>query len=58
MYAIYYGDQFIDLGTKKELADKYNIKTSTINFYMSPAHRKRTEEKSWIVIKIEEDEEK
>ena len=41
IYALYKGDEFIDLGTKKELANKYNIKEHTIVFYASPAYKRR-----------------
>ena len=54
IYALYHGDNFIDLGTKKYLAKLLGVSTRTINYYMSPTHRKRTKN-SYIVIKIEED---
>lgn len=55
MYALYHGDKFIDLGTKQYLADLINVKVSSIEFYMSPVYRKRTNDSGWIVIRIEED---
>lgn len=55
MYALYHGDEFIDLGSKEYLASLLNVKISTINFYMSPTYRKRTNDNGYIVIKIEED---
>ena len=45
IYALYKGDEFIDLGTKKELAIKYNIKEHTIVFYASPAYKRRIKDK-------------
>ena len=54
-YALYYGDKFIDLGTKEYLAKKLNVKVSTISFYQRKKKKKRTNYQSWIVIKIEED---
>ena len=45
MYALYHGDEFIDLGSKEYLANKLNVKISTIEFYMSPTYRKRTKYK-------------
>ena len=45
IYALYKGDEFIDLGTKKELAKKYNIKEHTIVFYASPAYKRRIKDK-------------
>lgn len=55
MYALYHGDTFIDLGTKKYLAELLGVHPRTINFYMTPTHLKRTNYRSYIVIKIEED---
>ncbi len=54
-YALYRGDKFIDLGTKQYLAKLLNVKTATITFYMSPTYRKRTGDRGYIVIKIEDD---
>lgn len=55
-YALYHGDTFIDLGTKEYLAKLLKVQVSSINFYMSPTYRKRTNDNGWIVIKIEEDD--
>lgn len=55
IYALYHGDEFIDLGTGEYLAKKINVKRETITYYMSQAHRKRTNSNGWIVIKIEGD---
>lgn len=54
-YALYHGDTFIDLGTKEYLAKLLNVNVKTIKFYMSPTYRKRTGDRGWIVIKIEND---
>ena len=56
-YALYKGDIFIDLGSKKYLANLLNVKLGTITFYMSPTYRKRANQynKGLIVIRIEED---
>lgn len=40
-YAIYKGDTFIDIGTKKELAEKFNVNEDTITFWHSPSNLKR-----------------
>lgn len=54
-YALYKGEEFIDLGTKKYLATILGVKEQTISFYLSPTYRKRTTEKNgYRVIKIEE----
>lgn len=59
IYAAYKGDEFIDLGTKKELAKKLNIKPSSIHFYTTPTYRKRRENSpnSLIIIRIDDEEE-
>ena len=54
VYALYHGDDFIDLGSKEYLANKLNVKIRTIDFYMTPAYKKRTQCSGWVVIKIEE----
>ncbi len=41
VYAIYKGDKFIDMGTKKELAKILNVKPETIGFLASPSQLKR-----------------
>lgn len=55
IYALYHGDTFIDLGTKKYLANLLGVKEHTIEYYMTPIHKKRTNYKSYIVIRIKED---
>jgi len=52
-YALYKGDNFIDLGSKKHLADVLKVKESTITFYMSPTYRKRSKN-GFVVIRIED----
>lgn len=55
-YALYKGDEFIDLGTKKYLADLLNVTIETLNFYMSKTYRKRNKKGNcYIVIRIEDD---
>lgn len=62
-YALYKGDEFIDLGTKEYLAKILNVTPRTIYYYSTPTYRKRVEDRkkdttqSYITIKIEcEDE--
>ena len=40
-YAIYYDDTFMFTGTAEECAKELGVSTSSINFYASPAHKKR-----------------
>ena len=43
IYSIYKGDEFIDVGTKQELTEKYHIKSETFNFYTTKTYHKRVE---------------
>lgn len=55
-YALYKGDEFVDLGTKNYLAKVLNVKEETINFYMSETYKKRNKKGNcYIVIRIEDD---
>lgn len=62
VYAVYKGDEFLDLGTAKELAERMGVTPKTIKFMTYPSYqkqiqkRKKTFSKGYmIVIKIEED---
>ena len=55
-YALYKGDKFINLGSKKFLAKFINVKESTITFYATPTYKKRGLENRYLVIKIKEEE--
>lgn len=52
-YALYKGDEFIDIGTKDYLAKKINVTRKTITFYSSPAHLRRVKGNAWIVVKLD-----
>lgn len=54
-YALYHGDEFIVLGTIKEIAKFQNVKEDTIKFYANPCSKKRNNK--YILIKIEEGDE-
>ena len=41
IYALYRGEKFLAIGTKKELAELFNVKVETISFYGTPAYKKR-----------------
>lgn len=57
-YALYKGDTFIDLGTKRYLAEALGVTPATIGFYSQPAHRRKHKGDNYIiVIRIEDDEE-
>ena len=51
-YAIYKGDDFIDIGTPKELSEKLGIKESTIEYYGTNTHHKRVGTEGTVAIKI------
>lgn len=61
-FALYKGDEFIDLGTAKELADKYNVTPKYIRFLSTPSNKKRIANykkkniNSLISVKIEDDD--
>lgn len=57
VYAVYKGDEFIDLGTKEELAKKLGCKPESIAFMTTPCYKKRIKgkENRLTVIKVEED---
>lgn len=62
MYALYKGDNFIDLGTKEYLAELIGVDVKTILFYSSPVYLRRIEKRgidsnAMIVVKIEDDDE-
>lgn len=42
VYALYRGEKFLGIGTKKELAELLNVKVETISFYGTLAYKKRT----------------
>ena len=58
-YALYHGEEFIDIGTIEYLAKLLNVKKRTIYFYSTPAYKKRVpdESKRYIVILLEDEEE-
>lgn len=40
-FALYQGDEFIDLGTLDELSRKFNMKKTTLLFYSTKSYKKR-----------------
>lgn len=56
-YAIYKGDEFIAIGTIKELAEKTGYSETTLRYCTNPASRKRNKGNRLIVIQVEDDEE-
>lgn len=54
-YAIYKGDDFIELGTVDYLANKLGVKRDTVKFWSMPSYRKRIKGTALIAIRIEDD---
>ena len=53
VYAIYKGDKFLDLGTPRELAKKFNWKPDTVTYFASRSHKNRINiDNALIAIKI------
>ncbi|MDA5386971.1 hypothetical protein [Loigolactobacillus backii] len=42
IYALYHGDKYIYDGTVAELAEYLGVSQNTIQFYTTPAYRRRT----------------
>lgn len=57
-YAIYKGDEFLFVGTKKECIAYLGCKKKTFEFLMSPSNFKRMKDNRLLVIKLEDDEER
>lgn len=45
VYALYSGEEFIAEGTADEIADKLNVKRTTIMHYKTPAYKKTIDER-------------
>ena len=54
-YALYKSDKYLYGGTKQELAKYLGVKVHTIEFYLTPAYKKRIKENSYYLIEVEED---
>lgn len=53
-YALYRGEKFLAIGTKKELAELLNVKVETVSFYATPSYKKRANEaKSRRLVRID-----
>lgn len=58
IYALYKDDEWLTDGTKDELAEYLNVKIKTIDFYTTNIWKKRSNSKSYLVIKLEDNYEK
>ena len=41
-YALYKGEELLGMGTIRELAERFNIKVTTLYYYQTPTYLKRT----------------
>lgn len=56
-YALYKGDKFLFVGTRKELAEYLGVDEKTIYFYSSPVYKRRKKnnfENCYLVIEVED----
>ena len=51
-WAMYKGDEFIDMGTVQYLSEKYHVKEETIKFYSTPTYRKRIKRNGLLTFKV------
>lgn len=51
-YALYKGDELIAIGTKIQLANKLGVKLRTIEFYLTPTHKKRNKGNAKTLIEV------
>lgn len=59
-YALYKGDNFLDIGTIKELSKRYDISVKTLRWYSTPCYKNKIKNKknikSYVVVRIEDEE--
>lgn len=41
-YALYKGEELLGMGTIRELAERFNVKTTTLYYYRTPTYLNRT----------------
>lgn len=56
-YALYKGDEFLAVGTAREIAEQTGLHPDTIYYYGSPTYKKRSSnsENRKILVKLEDD---
>lgn len=59
-YALYRGDEFVDVGTLREMSERLGKNPDTLRFYGSPAHMRRSAQggEHYELFPLEEDERK
>lgn len=57
IYALYHGDEFIDLGSVSQIAQIAGVKEQTVRMYASAAYRKRINDKNYknrlVIVRVE-----
>lgn len=51
-YAVYHDDEFIGIGTTKELAELMNVMPRTILFYRTNAYQKRPKGRGYVIVDL------
>lgn len=54
MYALYRGDEFVDVGTADEIAKRRGIKPESVKWMSTPSYRKRGREDKLTAYRIED----
>ena len=60
LFALYRGDEFVDVGTRKELAARLGVTASYIQYMSTPVYRERIrghEDTRLMAYRVEEEEE-
>jgi hypothetical protein len=55
-YALYKGDEFLEIGTRQELAEYLGVTITTIDYYKSKAWLERSNYKSYVLVKLNDNE--
>lgn len=58
-YAVYKGDKFLFIGTRKERAERFNVEQKTVSFWATPSNVKRmgTDSKRLVAVILSDKEE-
>ena len=54
-FAMYKGEDLIAIGTLEELAEKFNVKLTTIKYYATPSARRRYGGRGTCLVELEDD---
>lgn len=56
-YGVYRGDDFVTVGTQKEVAEELGVSTNTIYFWTTPSYNSRlkADSKALTAVRLEDD---